>query len=400
MKSLLQNDLDSRINPEKSRNFHTDYYIEHLKILEKIYDKIKSHYFNINPIKISIVGTNGKGSTGYYLSQLFFYNQFSTGFYSSPHLISFTERIQVNLKNFSLQEIDNFYKIFLENFITEEFYNDYKKLSYFELLTIFCVFLFYFLNVKIQIYEAGMGGRLDATRIVSPDYIILTNVKLDHINVLGNTIEKILKEKLGIISENTKKIMVGDIFLKNKIENTLKNNNVVYYSEKYPENYLNYLKNFSKFCFIQILENSYPEINTDIPLKNLPGRLEFHKINNQYYIFDVCHNVSGIYHFLHSLLKKFDDISIHNTMIILGILKDRKYKDFYRVFKFTKLKNHFPLPFIPDIEEFNHSSLFPVINKNELEKIVSNKKYIIICGSFRLYNLYLLLIKNNNVIDN
>jgi len=395
----LSKELDSRINPEKSRNFSSVYYLEHLEMLEEIY-KIILKKFPTNPIKISIVGTNGKGSTGYFLSQLFYYNGFDCGYYSSPHLVSFTERILVNLKNYKENSLNNYYNDFIKEIINKNnnIIKYYKNFTYFELLTIFTVYLFYRLNLKIHIYEAGMGGRFDATKIVCPDFVILTNVSLDHTKVLGNTIEKILNEKLGIMSKNTQILFVGDPQLKTYLKKqTLKARIEYFESNNHFINYLEYNKQFSFFCFNKIgefLKFNLPK--KQIILKNPPGRLEIKNIYNKYIIFDVSHNTKGIYTFLNSLRKEFPDINKENTLLILGLLKDRSYKNIERLFSWTNLSLHYPFPYIPIKEEYIHNEniqKLSFVELKDLKKLMNHKKYIIICGSFRLYEFYLNLVE-------
>jgi dihydrofolate synthase/folylpolyglutamate synthase len=394
---ILSKDLEKRINPEKSRNFNKEFFIKNLNYLQQILNKIKLLY-NYEPLKISIVGTNGKGSTGYYLSQLFYFHNFSCGFYSSPHLISFTERITINLKNFEEEELNKYYNDFIKIIIYNnyELKQYYENLTYFEVLTIFTIYLFFRFNLKVHIYEAGLGGKYDATRIVNPDIVILTNVSLDHTKVLGNTIEKILLEKLGIISEKTKILLVGDPQLKKYIEKlTLKTPILYFNSNNNFNHYLEYNKNFALFCFNSIINLLELPINIkNIELKPPMGRQTINKIKNQYYIFDVSHNTKGIYKFLIDLKNQFDDLNQNNTLIILGLLKDRSYKHIKRLFLWTKLKEFYPLPFIPNLSEFTHINHYDlkILDIKELKSLIHKKKYIIICGSFRLFEFYLNII--------
>jgi folylpolyglutamate synthase/dihydropteroate synthase len=124
------------------------------------------------------------------------------------------------------------------------------------------------------------------------------------------------------------------------------------------------------------------------------GRQTINKIKNQYYIFDVSHNTKGIYKFLIDLKNQFDDLNQNNTLIILGLLKDRSYKHIKRLFLWTKLKEFYPLPFIPNLYEFTHINHYDlkILDIKELKSLIHKKKYIIICGSFRLFEFYLNII--------
>lgn len=152
---------------------------------------------------IHIGGTNGKGSTSNMLASVLQESSYKIGLYNSPHLIDFTERIKVNGKNCN--------KKFVYEFIQK-----LKKLpgdilpSFFEFTTIMAFEYFAQQNVDVAIIEVGLGGRLDSTNIIKPLITAITNVQLDHQNILGNTIEEIAGEKAGIIKANIP-IIFGDV---------------------------------------------------------------------------------------------------------------------------------------------------------------------------------------------
>ena len=156
-------------------------------------DKIKT---------IHIGGTNGKGSTSNMLASVLQESGYKVGIYNSPHLIDFTERIKVKGENCERE--------FVYNFIQK-----LKKLpadirpSFFEFTTIMAFEYFAQQKVDFAIIEVGLGGRLDSTNIIKPLVSAITNVALDHQNILGNTVEEIATEKAGIIKKNTV-IISGD----------------------------------------------------------------------------------------------------------------------------------------------------------------------------------------------
>lgn len=156
-------------------------------------DKIKT---------LHIGGTNGKGSTSNMLASVLQESAYKIGLYNSPHLIDFTERIKMNGENCD--------KEFVYNFILK-----LKQLpseiqpSFFEFTTIMAFEYFYQKNVDYAIIEVGLGGRLDSTNIIKPLVSAITNVQLDHQDLLGETIEEIAFEKAGIIKENIP-IISGD----------------------------------------------------------------------------------------------------------------------------------------------------------------------------------------------
>lgn len=144
---------------------------------------------------IHIGGTNGKGSTSNMLASVLQEAGYKTGLYNSPHLIDFTERIKINGENCD--------KEFVFQFIQK-----LKKLppeitpSFFEFTTVMAFDYFFRKKVDYAIIEVGLGGRLDSTNIITPLISAITNVALDHQEILGETIEEIALEKAGIIKQN------------------------------------------------------------------------------------------------------------------------------------------------------------------------------------------------------
>ncbi|MCQ9635068.1 bifunctional folylpolyglutamate synthase/dihydrofolate synthase [Chryseobacterium sp. WG23] len=151
---------------------------------------------------IHIGGTNGKGSSSNMLASVLQEAGYTTGLYNSPHLIDFTERIKINGKNCDQEFVFNFIqklKKLPENILP----------SFFEFTTIMAFEYFAQQQVDFAIIEVGLGGRLDSTNIINPLISAITNVQLDHQNILGDTIEEIAGEKAGIIKPNTP-IISGD----------------------------------------------------------------------------------------------------------------------------------------------------------------------------------------------
>ncbi len=143
---------------------------------------------------IHIAGTNGKGSTASILASILTANGFKTGLFTSPHLVSFKERIRIN--NVPITESD---VIKLTSYIRKSVTGTALKLTFFEFIT--AMAFFYFASNKIDwaVVEVGMGGRLDATNVILPDVCIITNIGIDHNEFLGKTISDIASEKAGII---------------------------------------------------------------------------------------------------------------------------------------------------------------------------------------------------------
>ena len=151
---------------------------------------------------IHIAGTNGKGSVAHLLSSFFQELGMKTGLFTSPHLIDFRERIKINGRMISEQKVINFF---------EKYHEDITNISpsFFEMTTILAFDYFVNEKVDIAIIEVGLGGRLDATNILSPILSVITNISLDHTKLLGKSLFEIAQEKAGIIKEKTP-VVIGE----------------------------------------------------------------------------------------------------------------------------------------------------------------------------------------------
>ena len=166
-----------------------------LSRIKEVLKKLDNPCQNIPAIQI--VGTNGKGSIAAYLESILFEAKKNFGVTTSPHLLDICERIRVKKRNINKTDFETIYRLIEKNFSTYE-------LTPFE--KIICCALNFFDNEKVEllILEAGLGGRLDATTAHKLRPIIaIGNIGLDHKNFLGDTIEKIAKEKLAVIEKNS-----------------------------------------------------------------------------------------------------------------------------------------------------------------------------------------------------
>ena len=146
---------------------------------------------------IHVAGTNGKGSVSHMLTSIMQEAGYKTGLYTSPHLKDFRERIRINGQMISEEMVVNWVDQFVKN-------NSLWKISpsFFELTVAMAFDYFAQQNVDIAIIEVGLGGRLDSTNIITPEISVITNIGLDHTNLLGNTLKEIAAEKAGVIKKN------------------------------------------------------------------------------------------------------------------------------------------------------------------------------------------------------
>ena len=151
---------------------------------------------------IHVAGTNGKGSVSHMLSSVFQQCGYKTGLYTSPHLKDFRERIRINGKMIPKSFVIDFTEKMKE--ITEAI-----NPSFFELTFVMALSFFEREKVDIAIIETGLGGRLDSTNVLNPELSVITSIGYDHMDILGNTLEKIAIEKAGIIKKNTP-VVVGE----------------------------------------------------------------------------------------------------------------------------------------------------------------------------------------------
>ena len=165
---------------------------EMLKLLGSPEDKLKV---------IHVAGTNGKGSTSLYIANILHNSGKKVGLYTSPFVTEFNERISVNGKNISNDDLAKYTKLTLEK--AKLVFNDDNPITEFEFITALGFKYFYDVGCDIVVLEVGLGGRLDATNVVkSPLASVITKIDLDHTGILGDTIEKIAAEKCGIIKKN------------------------------------------------------------------------------------------------------------------------------------------------------------------------------------------------------
>ena len=290
-------------------------------------DKIKT---------IHIGGTNGKGSTSNMLASVLQECGYKIGLYNSPHLIDFTERIKVDGENCDKEFVYHFIQK-LKNLPGE------IRPSFFEFTTIMAFEYFYQQKVDYAIIEVGLGGRLDSTNIIKPLVSAITNVQLDHQNILGDTISEIAVEKAGIIKENTP-IISGD-------ENDLVKKIIKEKSEKLHSKFLDatliktdlrsdLLGNYQEknIRVVLALVNELQKLGLKISEKNIEtGLMNVHKntnfigrwfqfSDNPLTICDTAHNQAG----LEMVFSQLNEIPKFKH-IVLGFVNDKKIDEVLRI---------------------------------------------------------------------
>lgn len=278
---------------------------------------------------IHIGGTNGKGSTSNMLASVLQEAGYKIGLYNSPHLIDFTERIKINGENCDKEFVFQFIqklKTLPEDILP----------SFFEFTTIMAFEYFYKKKVDFAIIEVGLGGRLDSTNIIKPLASAITNVQLDHQNILGSTIEEIAFEKAGIIKSNVP-IISGDEYevVKNIIKakanreganyidatqiiSDLKSDLKGNYQEKNIKVVLALVDELKKLEIIISEENLKKGLLNVHKNTNFIGRW-FEFSQNPLTICDTAHNHAG----LEYVFSQLNDIPKHKH-VVLGFVNDKK----------------------------------------------------------------------------
>lgn len=171
--------------------------LENTLLLDKHFNHPHQQYQTIH-----IAGTNGKGSCSHTLAAILQEAGYKVGLYTSPHLVDFRERIRVNGTCIPEERVVRFVE-------EERAFFEPLHPSFFEITTALAFLYFAEQKVDIAVIEVGLGGRLDCTNIISPLLSVITNISFDHVQFLGNTLDKIASEKAGIIKPNTP-VIIGE----------------------------------------------------------------------------------------------------------------------------------------------------------------------------------------------
>ena len=170
----------------------------------------KEFDFPQNKVKcIHIAGTNGKGSVAEMLSRCLEEAGYKVGKFISPHLITFNDGILINGKEIKTSEVEKILIPLSEKI--EEYNKTHKmKVTWFEVITMVALIYFAENNCDFAVIETGLGGALDSTNIVNSEIAVLTNIGYDHMDILGDTIQKITVQKAGIIKPNSETVTVKE----------------------------------------------------------------------------------------------------------------------------------------------------------------------------------------------
>ena len=393
---------------------------------------------------IHIAGTNGKGSCTEMISNILVKQGYKVGKFLSPHLIRYTERISINGKDISDEDLLSLINE-LEPKIKKYNEENSVNITLFELETIMGLLYFYRNKVDFVVLETGLGGKYDCTNIITKPLVsIISSIGYDHIQILGNTLEEIAIQKAGIIKENSNTIIfenskeVDDVFIKtckeknNKLYILRKNDirNYNYDNQFQYFDYDNYKKisiNLKGICqphnaiiaikCMEILNNLNYKVSEESIRKGLStvihkGRFEtIHK--DPIIIYDGGHNEQAINNLKQSIKMYYNN---YNKIFVISILKRKDYNKMLRMLIEDDKDSTFIFTSGNDEDRYTskeelyntaekykkkYQKLYAKTLETAIEDVMNIKEentVVFVIGSFYVYGDVIKLVKNKDNI--
>ncbi len=345
------------------------------------------------PFVIHIVGTNGKGSTGRFLSHYLYKKNHKVLHYSSPHIIKFNERIWLNGFDISDKELELAHS-FLQDLFDVKLL---EKLTYFEYTTLLAFYLSK--DCEYLVLEAGLGGEFDATNVVPNDLSLITTIDLDHQSFLGNTVEEIARTKMRSVDNR----MILGFQVNPEVYDVAKKVQKEILLEKNKEISIKIIKDFDKYTLnskfasylkrnLHLVIETLNELNIDIDLElfndlELFGRCQ--KIRKNITI-DVGHNPLAAKVLL-------DEFKNKKVTLIYNSYADKDYEEVLKILK--PIIKKIIIIDIDDKRMVVKNNLLNIINKlniiigNEIT-IQKNEEYLVF-GSFLVVEKFLKVMSLN-----
>lgn len=276
------------------------------------------------PTVFTVAGTNGKGSTTATIAAICQSAGLKTALYQSPHLVSFTERVRIDGVEASDEALIQAFEA-----VESARLDEGLSLSFFEMTTLAAFWLFKQANCDVWVLEIGLGGRLDVVNIIDPDVAVITNIGIDHVDWLGDDIEKIGAEKAGIIRDGIPVILGDDVMPDSVHKVAAAHDAQVYQFGKdftytlsgdagaddwiYSSASLTARLPVPKLSLHNAVNAVSAILASDLPITTaqiadglskvaLAGRFDRRNLNDRQWIFDVAHNADGIRFFLAQLI--------------------------------------------------------------------------------------------------
>ena len=365
---------------------------------------------------VHVAGTNGKGSSAHSIASILQAAGFKTGLYTSPHLKSFTERIKIN----GVEVPSSFIAEFVSRIKADI---EVIRPSFFEVTVAMAFEYFYQRQVDIAVIEVGLGGRLDSTNVITPEVSLITSIGFDHMDLLGDTLEKIAYEKAGIIKRNIP-VVIGDLqdetwpvfeavaenlsapiiratAMVQLLDDMGSTRTISYQNQSYQIDLLSdyYLSNLPGiFETVDTLRQIGWQITEDAIKKGLSNVVHstglkgrFQKLGEHpLMIADISHNEPG----LQALFKQVGNLEFEVLHLIYGTVKDKDLKRILPILKSKSTRYYFTQSGVPrslPVEELCEEvrkidmvgSGYANVNMalTEARKNASSKDLILITGS-------------------
>lgn len=301
---------------------------------------------------IHVAGTNGKGSTSYLIANVLKYQGYKVGLFTSPFIECFNERIRLNGENISDDDLVK-YTLKVKSAVEYLAEKGYFPIE-FEVITAIAFLYYKEQNCDYVVLETGLGGRYDSTNIIKSNILsVITNIGIDHTNILGETIEEISYQKAGIIKENSDVVLypMSDNVYKVINDYAYEMNAVVtvadlsaleIISDKYTGSVFNYKKYkkihlslvgthqiYNAITALEALDVLSGKIIIDMEniykaFENASWSVRFEVFNkNVLVVIDGAHNLQGVTGFANSFDKYFPD---KKKTLIVGMLNEKQYK--------------------------------------------------------------------------
>jgi len=375
---------------------------------------------------IHIAGTNGKGSTAYMIAAILQAAGYTVGLYTSPHLIRYNERITINGKEITDEEISE-YSQMLETLCKTHSYTP----TFFDAFTIIA-FLHFYNSVDIAVIETGLGGRLDSTNVVNPLVSVITPISYDHTAILGTTLEEIAYQKAGIIKKHipvvsaiqkpeVKEVLQREailkqspiVFVNHDINFLIKSQSPLTFDSEYNHTIFGEYKKIQNIhCSLMgdfQAANATVAIATALILKNnnwaiVPEHI-YHAMSNLYIpgrsevlsrkpliIFDCAHNPEALENTLRNMCKQYAN---YEKIFCISFMKDKDVTKMLSIIQHFTSKPllYLQIPdnrcYIPDEEIKNIFSMDVFTETESIANLIKPHLYsntmIIFTGTFRLY---------------
>lgn len=353
----------------------------------------------VAPKIVLVGGTNGKGSVVHFAEQMLLEQGYSVGCTYSPHLQKINERVCVNGMHVSNRQLTEAFSVIFKD-------KTRPPLTYFDILTLSALFIFKTYELDIVLLEVGLGGRLDASNVVEPDVSVITNVSLDHQEILGVDREAIGYEKAGILRSRTP-VVLGEVDIPSTV---LRLATQLHCPIEYPDEVQAFRTPYhlptmgtgvchpsriNSAIALQIVRSLHLEKRTvDVPtstLQQLPGRQELIELEGCRWLLDVSHNRAGILYLANYIAEKFQHFTITT------IFACRREKDFEGMLEIvTKFSDRTIITGThgdhllalsdsdanvePAVSFVRHTHLV----FKQLQGNISDTRLYVVCGSFKL----------------